>query len=193
MTQLENKPQTKRERNISLFINSFGAVQETFLGKEFLHYKKGKLICLALFNEKGFKPEFVYSFATSESYNEYLTEKKKAITNAFNRNLQALKEYDLKKAEIQKGSILYSSWGYEQTNIDFYIVLNRKNDFITIQEIGQIKTFQSSDSGTCIPDATNLIGEPFKKKISKYASVKFASFKSGYLCDDTPKHFSSYH
>jgi len=91
------------------------------------------------------------------------------------------------------GAILYSSWGYDQTNIDFYEILERNNDFVIIQEIGQVRDHDSmGDSGTCMPNKEIKIGEPFRKKITKNASINLESYKGCWLWDGKPKSWSSY-
>ena len=50
------------------------------------------------------------------------------------------------------GSILYCSWGYDQTNVDFYLVVARKGDWLTLQPMNKKKTYTGHMSGTCTPD-----------------------------------------
>jgi hypothetical protein len=72
------------------------------------------------------KPEFHYRFRSKERIEEYVNE-------FINRKLEIKQFKEKKKEAIRKakeemnhsfkiGQILYDSWGYEQTNIDFYQV-----------------------------------------------------------------------
>ncbi len=72
------------------------------------------------------KPEFHYKFRSLERMEEYVNE-------FINRKLEIKQFQEKKKEAIRKakeemnhsfkiGQILYDSWGYEQTNIDFYQV-----------------------------------------------------------------------
>lgn len=90
------------------------------------------------------------------------------------------------------GAILYSLWGYDQTNVDFYIILERVNNTVTLQQIGGIRKYSSDMSGTVTPDIDKKIGEPFKKRINKYGNISLTSYSDAYLYDGTPKMFSTY-
>ena len=69
---------------------------------------------------------------------------------------------------LKPGVILYDSWGYEQTNVDFYKVLSIKGNKVTIQEIGHKQDGESTGSMSCyvLPDETSLIGEPLIKIVA---------------------------
>jgi hypothetical protein len=64
------------------------------------------------------------------------------------------------------GDVLYSSWGYEQTNIDYYLVIALKGkSSVVIQEIAAVKKYEThSDRGTCTPDTNIKVGEPMTKR-----------------------------
>jgi hypothetical protein len=49
------------------------------------------------------------------------------------------------------GDFLYSSWGYEQTNREFYQVIEVGNNSLKIQEVAQNRTRDGYDSGHCSP------------------------------------------
>lgn len=57
---------------------------------------------------------------------------------------------------LQVADILVGSWGYDQTNIDFYQVVTRTDKSVTFQELNQERTTDSTPlamSGTCTPIA----------------------------------------
>jgi hypothetical protein len=69
--------------------------------------------------------------------------------------------------KLKPGVILYCSWGYDQTNIDFYLVVGMKNSTVTLQEIGSKRVEGSDDfmSDKCVADPSVLIKAPFKKVV----------------------------
>lgn len=80
----------------------------------------------------------------------------------------------MKKSNIKKDVILCSSWGRTQTNVDFYIVVDRKGDVVTLQKLGKDEVFDDEtkkDSGTCTPKIDKFVDEPFTKKLNKYGSL----------------------
>lgn len=78
------------------------------------------------------------------------------------------------KFGIKAGDILEDSWGYEQTNIEFYIVTRIISACkIEIVELGHKQvTVESSMSGTVVPDLERRIGEPIQKMVSQSAYEK---------------------
>lgn len=49
------------------------------------------------------------------------------------------------------GTVLYSSWGYDQTNIDFYEVVKATAKTVTIRGIKQVRTHDGYMQGSCVP------------------------------------------
>ena len=68
--------------------------------------------------------------------------------------------------KIQVGDILCASWGYDQTNVDYYVVTKRTPKMVTLQGIGT--TIEASDElamqGSAMPDRNKPEGKPFRKK-----------------------------
>lgn len=185
--------QSKKEIVFSLLMNKQDAQKEIFKSLTIITYSNnGRLIC-AMFSGKSSKPFSHFYYQTEEKRIEAIEKQKNYESNNEIARLQREEQYKIEAEKIQVGSILFSSWGYEQTNIDFYIVLERKNDFVIIQEIGA-KCVESGDmTGKVIADPTKVIGEPFRKKISKAASISLNSFSYCALWDGRPKYFSSYY
>ncbi len=69
------------------------------------------------------------------------------------------------KRSLQPGDVLRAMWGYDQTNIDFFLVLSLKGaQSVEIVEIGQEVAHTESLHGTCIPNKKKIIGEPMVKR-----------------------------
>lgn len=99
---------------------------------------------------------------------------------------------------IEPGQIFYASWGYEQTNVDFYRVVKLKGDWITLEPI---ESQESSDgelsmTGRAVPaDPIIPTGQPFRRKLNIYPSGSFARIQPyafAYPWDGQPKRVSSY-
>jgi len=108
-----------------------------------------------------------------------------------------------KKVKIQSqphnfkvGEILYDSWGYDQTNIDFYQITRISKGCIWIREINLESVKDTSyDSDQVIPCKNKFIGEEKKKRVVRtswkpegYISSDISGTLSQY--DGTPKHRS---
>ena len=186
------KKMTKRESAINWIMTNKPKVERE-------NYKdiiivKHSLNSVAIWEYNSAKPTFHYMFSDDVKRGDFIKERKQQADRREADNQRRMNEYVEKKKLFEVGSILYCSWGWEQTNIDWYIILERKNDYILIQEIGTKKTYDNNynDRGSCLPDATVRIGEPFRKKITKYASVELASYKYCTIWDGSPKSWSSY-
>ena len=100
------------------------------------------------------------------------------------------------KHSLQIGSILYSSWGYEQTNIDFYEVTKLIGKCtVEIREIAQ--TLETHDynnlCGTTRPIANDYAGQPMKKRVNEHNRVKINSCQSARIWGGEELYYSSYY
>ena len=91
------------------------------------------------------------------------------------------------------GLILYSSWGYDQTNIDFYIVTAVKGQFATLCEIAAPETSTGIMFGSKFPTLPVVLkGSPFKRKM-RGAYVSIASYAWAFPWDGEVKEVSHTH
>jgi len=56
-------------------------------------------------------------------------------------------------AALKVGDIFYTSWGYDQTNIEFFKIVKISGKRITVKELRQRATQTGRDCGDCIPDS----------------------------------------
>ena len=87
-------------------------------------------------------------------------------------------------SKADPGAIFHWSWGYDQTNCDFYQVISRKGYMVTVREIGQSVVENSTyshgmaDQRLAIKDSFLENKKPFIKK------VQFSSDGRPYLSMD---------
>ena len=118
--------------------------------------------------------------------------------------MDALQKKSSSKAEVKRdykeGDVLYTSWGYEQTNIDYFKVLSLVGkSSIELVEIG--KENIGDTNGTCIPNPDKIVGKPIRKRLNKYGvniSPRIIATKLEpkiiHGCKIyTPQHYSSIH
>jgi hypothetical protein len=100
---------------------------------------------------KAKKHAWYYKFKSIDA----LTQKSDDFFNAIKEHEDRMKERRKWKSEFKTdwkvGDILYTHWGYDQTNRDFYQILSVKNNTITVQEIAQNVTETGFMSGTTVP------------------------------------------
>lgn len=96
---------------------------------------------------------------------------------------------------VRVGDIFISSWGYDQTNVDFYKVLNVKNKTAVLVEIGQTRNYTGHMQGICIPDPTVMGKKTLTKRIQSYRGTPFfkiASYASASPWNGKNEHFSEW-
>lgn len=123
--------------------------------------------CAMFFRGRALKAYNNYSYSTEAIRDEKVEE----VVNYFEN--EESKRSSADRGDIEVGDVLRASWGYDQTNIDYYIVLELVGKVsVKIAEIGQNKGFDEYDRGKTFPDVDNIIGEPMTKRITNgYARI----------------------
>lgn len=185
---------TKREANINYYSTLPDSITEQYGELLFFMYHSLKYNkpAAGYFAKRGIKPSENYAFKSNEDRAEWITKKKLAHDKDRQEERERLAKYEVDRQKFVAGAILVSSWGWEQTNIDFYIILERKGDFVLLQEIGQQREYTGFEQGKCVPNPEEKKGQPFRKKVTKYGSVNLESYKYCGLWDGKPEHWTAY-
>ena len=91
---------------------------------------------------------------------------------------------------LEINDIIWASWGYEQTNINYYIVIELVGkQSVKLIEIGKTEDYNSKQmTGFCVPDLDNIIGKPFTRRVVEGSNVSVNSIiyagKLRYVVDD---------
>lgn len=147
--------------------------------------------CAMVFAPKGQKPAWCYRFKDAAT--------REARVASFFKGHEEHKERVAKRRgerskphNLEVGHILYSSWGYDQTNIDWYQVTKvvGKNT-VEIRPIAEVRHATGDMTGNCTPIADKFTGPAMRKRVS-HGSVKIASYASAYVWDGRPKNWTAY-
>ena len=161
-------------------------------------------------NDKG-KPTFYYGKVLTAGKNkgtlkyikryfyrsvEQRDQSARETIESYTKQIQSKAEYKATKLAAAKsidrtslvGKIFYASWGYEQTNIDFFQVVSVKAKQVTIREIAAESILDSEGfmCDRCKPCPNEFIGEPLTKLI------KANPDGSLYITISSYKHASEY-
>lgn len=187
------KKQTKRDKTIEFFTQKSESVENY---KDhiliFRYYDTNGNPCAAILQKREIKPSLHYSFRTEQERVDFISRQKTSVDNEIRRDEIRQQQAIEEAQKYCPGAIVYSSWGYDQTNVDFYIILERVNNTVTLQQIGGIREYTESMSGKVSPDPSKTFGEPFKKRINKYGYINLNSYSYCNLYDGMPKYFSTY-
>lgn len=137
------------------------------------------------FYGKSMKPAFNYSFKSAESRSKWVAKWLADMDDLAARKNKAKAErkevLGSKQDLIKVGDVLRCSWGYDQTNIDFYQVVECFGKRgVVICKIGRESVDTQSMAGRCVPAKDNFIGEPMRKQVSACGSVKISSYSNAY-------------
>lgn len=120
----------------------------------------------------GYKVEFCYRFKTVERMYQYCEGYLAGIEEAAARkeDRKVARAAARKEAQdnVKKGDIFVATWGWEQTNVDAYQVVEKKGATVALREIA-LETVEGSEgfmSDRVRPLLNHFIGERFTKRIT---------------------------
>ena len=86
--------------------------------------------------------------------------------------------------DYKVGDILVASWGYDQTQNDWFQVVGLKDKAIVIREIAG----KSVDDSHAVAVPDHFVGAPMVKRVSSGGYVKIHSSASAHKWDGQPKY-----
>lgn len=100
-------------------------------------------------------------------------------------------------ADYQVGKIMYASWGYDQTNIDWYKIVKRSKSTVWLQPIGDMRNETHFMAGVSMPQENVNAGPIIRRKLHmRDGKIIGCSFEQSYgwinAWDGKPKGYSSY-
>lgn len=146
-------------------------------------YGSGGKFVLMGFSGKRQKPDFHYSYPTEE--------RRQAKAKSFFESVRASEAFRVEQAAKRKarpnllkvGSILRASWGYDQTNIDYFEVTKLiGSSTVEIRELKQGSAETGWLVGKCVPLPGDYAGPPMRKR-AQGNSVKIYSFAHAHLVE----------
>lgn len=91
------------------------------------------------------------------------------------RKAKASAERKTARHALEVGDVLESSWGYEQTNIDYYQVTRRSDKCVWIRPI-RARRDGDGWTGDCVPLPGSFKGEETRHVVTPQNSVRITSF-----------------
>ena len=144
---------------------------------------KGRPSAIGFTGTKG-KPDFNYYFSSEERreayINKFIEEQKQKLEYKAER--QAKKQAPaIHVLPYKPGDIIYNSWGYDQTNIDFYQVTRCTKASVFIRQIkGEFASSAGCDMAAYVTPLKNeFTGEEIRKKIQWYEGNAYIKFEFG--------------
>ncbi len=142
----------------------------------------GKIwFAVAVFYNKAAKPAHYYRYQTEEQREKFVAEcKSHAEKHEAYKAGRRQKRKDF-ETSCMVGDVFVSTWGWEQTNVDYYLLVDRKGNNGTFVQVGRsvVPGSEYSHGMACkvVADPSHVIGEPFKKRILEGETVNLDSYK----------------
>ena len=159
----------------------------------FRYEQAGKFYALGFFGKQE-KPAFHYAFRSEEQRAEFVRQQVAAGEATRKRRTERAAERRAFAPSLAVGDILRESWGYDQTNIDFYEVIAVRGRYVTVREIAQSRQETGFMSGNCQPKPGAYIGPATRHLVQQGNCIKVRDWGSyAYPCKPTESsHWSSY-
>lgn len=148
------------------------------------------------FAGKAQKPLWNYAFRDGNQRDKQISETTRSIESQIKAKQQRSEERKQFTHGLQVGDILYSSWGYDQTNVNWYEVVGVPTEkMILVREI-EGRTLRSDGYGSdeVIPAPGKYIGQVLKKIPTGRAghiSVKIDNVQTAWKWDGKPQRETS--
>jgi hypothetical protein len=151
-------------------------------------------LAAAMYTRRSDKPVWVYVFKSDRAREIYIQSQVDAVTKAVQERkerAQAKKEF---QHNLQVGDILVSSWGYDQTNINFYEVVGVTSKQVALRKVEKkVVGGGGSTHNRVVPLPGRFQPGPILKKTPRKngmgggAYVKITSSETAYLWDGKPE------
>jgi hypothetical protein len=143
---------------------------------------------------KSSKISFNYSFRNEAQMNTHIDEFFSGIKSYQDYQEGKRAERKAFKTTIKPGDILHTSWGYDQTNVEFFQVLTVSNNTITLREIYHNHKETGYMQGQTSPVKDKFVeAEPIlTKRVGLGEYVRIDDVRSAWIHDGKPCYTSSY-
>jgi hypothetical protein len=117
--------------------------------------------CAIAYCGRSMKPSFNYRYRSELNRANAVAEWMKSVSE----NSRSRREHKSEPRALEVGDILMASWGYDQTNIDYFLVTKLIGEaMVEIVEIGSMVEDSDMMGGRSAPDPTRIIGEPLRRR-----------------------------
>lgn len=154
----------------------------------FVH--KEKMIATA-FSGKKATQDWSYRFRDERERRKYIQDYfvkcKQAQELKIERAARRIKKKKEFFASIKEGDIFVDSWGYDQTNIDYYVVTKKLKASIKIKQIGKNVEYGEYSTNKVTPNPLHFLssGEEMTK-IPQDGYIKINGYRYAVLWDGVP-------
>ena len=131
----------------------------------YLHEMAGKFYAVGFIGSAG-RPAFHYSFRSLAARDGFLARQMESLQASAKYKAERKAKSQALACKLEVGHILVTSWGYDQTNREFFKVIDKKGkQTLIVQEVEQISANTGNEPAMT---GKSLPGEAFAKNSKPY-------------------------
>lgn len=158
---------TKHDQGVQQFAESKSGVLTRIHKGSIVTYEEGPLFFCAVWSHRTKRPSEHIRFKHIEQRNAFVEKWTERLTLEHMRVQEMQQKMVAGIDSINVGDVLYDSWGYEQTNIDFYVVTRRNGMSFWLRRLAATRDETGFMSGVTSP----IIDSPDGPEIYKRATI----------------------
>jgi len=143
------------------------------------------------FAGKSNKPLWNYIFRSEESRQKEIDRSIAARKSILKMKQERVDERRNYQHDYKEGDFLYSSWGYEQTNVNFYQVVGDLGKMIVVREVATKVVDENKNITHVVPVSNKFIGPALKRKVGVGGYVKIDNVQNAHKWDGKPVYETS--
>lgn len=158
-------------------------------------YERGTVFLALAYVGRAARPAFHYQFKTETSRAKYVERFIADQAAAIERRAAEKAKRQAEAAvpnRLKVGDVLRSTWGHEQTNVDFYQVVAVTAKTATFRPIGFAQVSGDGWAGQVVPEVGAFTGPSRIAKVTFGESVRVSSYAVASLWDGQPVSFTAY-
>jgi hypothetical protein len=131
-------------------------------------------VCELAFAGMRCKPDYAYRFATPEAAEAHRATWLAGKRCSADEKRARVEQRREASQQLAVGDVLVASWGYEQTNIDYYEVTRKVGArSVEIRELEKDTNYSGEAmAGACVPMKGRFVGLPMTKRVDAHGGVK---------------------
>lgn len=157
-------------------------------GIKCLRGEVGPKFTLKMWNPKGKRPFAHYYFESAEKRQAYIDGQ---VANFESHKVRVSERREARAGDaaglelVQVGFIFHYSWGYDQTQCEYFQVTEKNGKMVTIREIGSTSIADGtpqpmSEYRIAVKDSFLENSKPLKKRLQFSSGVPYLKMKCGY-------------
>ena len=178
-------------KNAERFAKEVSATPKLVYNISQVAFRLGDRYCIAAWTPGTTRPRYKYVASSQEMHDQHIAAILRAAEGFRQHDQAATAAAQTFRESLHVGDILDSTWGWEQSNIDFYQVISIRDSIVELRHLDQQTTETGFMCGVTIPIPSAFNCAARKYRISK-DHVKISSCQRAYKWDGNPCRCSWY-